>query len=56
MTDRPAHRAAAKANRWATQSQGDVGSGVYRYCYGAGTTAIPSRPDEGAPDHCHTQA
>jgi len=56
MTDRPAHRAAATANRWATRSLDDVGSGVHGYCYGAGTTAKPLRPAEGAPDHCHTQA
>ena len=56
MTDRPAHRAAATVIRWATQSRDNVGSGVYGYCHGAGTTAQPSRPAEGAPDHCRTQA
>ena len=40
-TDLPAHRAAATANRWATLSRDDVGSGMYGYCYGAGTTAQP---------------
>jgi dienelactone hydrolase len=48
-------RAAATANHWATRSRDDVGSGVYGYCYGAGTTAQPSRPAEGAPDR-RTQA
>ncbi len=47
-TDWPAHRAAVTANRWATQSLDDVGSGMYGYCYGAGTTAPPSRTAEGA--------
>ena len=51
-TDRPAHRATVTANRWATQSLDDVGSGMYGYCYGAGTTAPPSRTAEGAADHC----